>query len=71
MSWSLNIWDVFETNQVQMRQSAIGRCRVGGGLKLLLGLWLISGVCSLGVLGSCMSHSLLVPVHMYDSETMI
>ena len=28
-------------------------------------------VCSLSVLGSCMSHSLLVAVLMYGSETMI
>ena len=25
MSWNLNTWDVFWTNQVQMRQSVVGR----------------------------------------------
>ena len=30
--------------------------RVGGELQVLLGLWLMLGVCSLSVLGSCMSH---------------
>ena len=28
---------------------------MGGGLQVLLGLWLKLGVCSLSVLGSCMS----------------
>ena len=40
-------------------------------MQVLLGLWLMSRVCSLNVLRSCMSHSLLVPVPMYGSETMI
>ena len=33
------------------------RVRVRGGLQVQLGLWLILGVCSLSVLGSCMRHS--------------
>ena len=36
--WNLNTWDVFWMNQVQMRQSAVGRWRVGGGSQVLLGL---------------------------------
>ena len=32
--WNLNIWVVFWTNQVQMGQNAVGRCRVGGGLQV-------------------------------------
>ena len=36
-SWSmcrnLNIWGVFWTNEVQMRQSTVGRCRMEGGLQ--------------------------------------
>ena len=37
-------------------------------LEVLIGLWLMLGVCSLSVLGSCMR---LVPVFMYGSEAMI
>ena len=36
---------------------------------MLLGLWLMLGVYSLNVLGSCMS--LMVPVFRYGSKTMI
>ena len=32
------------------------KMQVGGGLRVLLGLWLMLEVCSLSVLGSCMSH---------------
>ena len=37
---------------------------------MILGLWLMLGVRSLRVLGSCMSHCFL-PVLMYGNETMI
>ena len=39
-----------------MRQSVGGWWRVRGGLQVLLDLWLMLVVCSLSVLGSCMSH---------------
>ena len=58
MCQNLNIWDVFWTNQVQMRQSAIQKWRVGVGLQGLLGLWLMLRVCSFSVLGSCINHCL-------------
>ena len=35
-----------------------GRWRVGGGLQVSLGLWLMIGLCSLSVLGSCIKHCL-------------
>ena len=49
-------FDVFWTNEVQMRQSVVGRWRVGGGFQVLLGLLIMLGVCSLSVLWSCMNH---------------
>ena len=49
-----------------MRQSVVGRWRVGGGLQVLLGLWLMLVISSLSVL-----ESLLVPALTYGSETMI
>ena len=67
MHQNLNTWDVFWLNQVLMRKSVVGRWQVGGGLQILLGLWLMIGVCSLNVLGSCLLW--LVPVLMYGSET--
>ena len=66
MSRNLNICDVFWTNQVQMRQSVVGRWLVGGGFQMLLRLCLMLGVGSLSVLGS-----LLVLVLTYGSEKMI
>ena len=39
-----------------MMQSIVGKWRVGGGLQVLLGLWLMLGIFILSVLGSCMSH---------------
>ena len=69
MCRNLDIWGVFSTNQVQMRQRVVG-CWLGV-LQVLLGLWFMSEVCSLSVLGSCLSHSLLVPVLIYCSATMI
>ena len=53
MSHDLNTWDVFWMNQVQMKKSVVGRWAVGGGLQLLLGLWLMLGICSWSVVGSC------------------
>ena len=38
---------------------------------MLLDLWLMIRICSLNVLGPWMSHSLLVTVLTYGSETMI
>ena len=52
---------MFKTNQVQKRQSVVGR------LQVLLGLWLMLGACSLRVL----HESLLVSALTYGSETMI
>ena len=40
----------------KMRQSVQGRWLVGGGLQVLLGLWIRLGFCSFSVPGSCMSH---------------
>ena len=56
MSRNLNTWDVFWTNEVQMKQSVVGSWRVGGGLQVLLGFWLMLRVCSLNVLWSSTSH---------------
>ena len=52
---NLNIWSVFWTNQVQMGQNAVGRCRVEGGLH---GPWLMLEICSLSVVESCMRRCL-------------
>ena len=52
-----------------MRTNIIGRCRVGRGLQVLLGLWLILVVCSLSEL--VLHETLLEPALMYDCETMI
>ena len=49
-------------NQVQMRQSVVGRRRVEGGYQVLVDLWLMLGG---------LYETLLVPVLMYGSETMI
>ena len=56
MTRNLNIWDVSQTNQVQMSQSEVGRGRLVGGLQMLIGLWLMLRVCSLSELRSCMSN---------------
>ena len=55
-SRNLNTWDMFWMNQVLMRQSVVGRRQVGGLLQVLLGLWLMLGICTSSVLVSCMSH---------------
>ena len=55
-----NIWSVFWTNQVHTSQSVVERGRVGGGLQVHLGFWLVLGV-----------YSLLVPVLMDGSQTVI
>ena len=54
---------------MQMSQSTVGRRRVGGELQVLLGLWLMLGVCSLSVFGSSTKHCL--PFFLYGSEKMI
>ena len=46
---NLNIWDVFQMNKVQMRQSLEGRWRVGGGLQVLQ-------ICGSRVLRSSLSE---------------
>ena len=52
-----------------MRQSVLGRRQVEGGYQVLLGLCLMLGVCSLSVL--VLHETLLVPVLMHSSETVI
>ena len=47
----LSTWDVFRIRQ--MRQSEVGRWGMGGGMQVLLGLWLMLGISRLSVLGSC------------------
>ena len=37
----LNTWDVFWMNQVQVKECVVGRWRMGGGLQVLLDLWLV------------------------------
>ena len=51
MSQNLNICYVFWMNQVQMSQSVVGKWQVGGGLQVLLGLWLMLGVSNLRMFG--------------------
>ena len=69
MSLNFKIWGVFLTNEAQMEQNEVGRWRVGGGLKVPSGSWLILGICSLSVL--VLHETLLVPVLMYGSETVM
>ena len=61
MSRNLNIWDVFWTNKVQMRQSVVGRWRVGGGvagaIRSLVNAWSLQLECA-----RLLHESLLVPV---------
>ena len=64
MSHNLNIWDVFWTNQVLMRQSVVG------GLQVLLGLWLILRSLQLEC-ARILHKSLLVPVLTYGTETIM
>ena len=51
-------FDVFWTNQLQTRPSALGRWRVGGGLQMPLGPQLMIGICILNGLESCMKQCL-------------
>ena len=53
-----------------MRQSIVGRRRVEGGYQVLVCLWLMLGVCSFEC-ARILHKTLLVPVLMYGSETMI
>ena len=48
----------------------VGRRRVEGGHQVLVGLWLMLGVCSFEY-AWVLHETLLVPVLMYGSETMI
>ena len=52
-----------------MRQRVVGSRRVGGGLQVPLGPYLMLGICSLSVL--VLPEILLVPVLIYSSETML
>ena len=56
-------------NQVQMEQNVAERWQVGGGLQVPSGPRLMLGICNLSVL--VLHETLLVPVLMYDSETML
>ena len=65
MCHNLNTWDVFWTNQGQMRQNIVGRRRVGGGLQVPLGL---------GFAAECarvLHETLLVALLMCGIETLI
>ena len=55
-------------NQVQTRQSVVGRWRVGG-LQVPLGPSLMLGIYRFSVL--VLHETLFVPVLMYGSETML
>ena len=71
ISRNLKTWDVFQTNQVQMRQSVVGRWRVGGRrvigtIRSLVNDSSLELDCA-GVL----HESLLVSVLTLGSETMI
>ena len=37
MSQNLKFWDVFWTNQIDMRQNVVGRWQMGGGWQVPLG----------------------------------
>ena len=67
MSWNLNIWGVFWTNQVQMKQYDCGKqeedCRCHQVLDNARALQL---ECA-----SVLHETSLVPVPMYGSETML
>ena len=58
---------MFWTNQVHIRQSEVGRWRVGGGSQVLLGL---VNTRSLQLSCSRVLQSLLVPLFTYGSKTM-
>ena len=62
-------WGEFWMIQVQVMQSVIGRCQVGGKWNMLLHHLLTLGVCSLSVLGS--SKIFLMPVLIYGSDALI
>ena len=53
---NLNICNMFWMNHIQMSQSVVERWQLGGELRVLLGLWLVIGVCSLSEIGSGMNH---------------
>ena len=55
--------------QIQMEQSVVERWRVGAVLQVPSGHWLILGICSLSVRD--LHETLLIPVLMYGSETML
>ena len=50
-----------------MRQSVVGRRRVEGGYQVLVGLWLMLGVCSFEC-ARVFHETLLMLVLMYGSE---
>ena len=49
MYQNLNIWDVLD--ELGTDETFIGRWLVEVGLQVLLGPWLMQGVCSLSVVG--------------------
>ena len=71
MSRNLNTWDVFWKNQIQMRQSVVGRWRVfrrvAGGIRSSVNARSLQLVCT-----RVLHESLLVPVLItYYNEAMI
>ena len=54
-----------------MKEGIVGRWKVGGGLQVLLGLWLINGRSLQLECVRVLHESLLVPVLTYGSEAMI
>ena len=68
-SRNLNILDIFWVNQVQMKQSVVGRCLVGGVLQGLLSL--VNDRGSRLECATFLDQTLFLPLLMYDSETII
>ena len=56
---NLNSWAAICMNKVEMMPSGIGKRLMEGKLKVLVGPWVMLGVCSLSVLGSCIHCSCL------------
>ena len=60
---------MFRTNQVQMKQNAVGRWQAGGGLQVSSAPWLMIGICSLSVL--VLHETLLAPVLVDGSDNVM
>ena len=65
MSRNLNTRDVFWTNQIQMKQSLVGK-RVAGTIRSKVNARDLQLECT-----KVLHETLLVPVLMYDNETML